>query len=252
MNKPLIGITCNYENISKYCLPTGLITQGQDMNYVANDYNYSIERAGGIPILIPRCLSEEMYEEIISRLDGVIVSGGHDVDPTLYGDRLEGFCGRYVAERDEYDLAVTRIAYKLGKPILGICRGIQIMNVAFGGTLYQDIEAQNPEFRHHSTLEGIARNRIVHKVNLKEGSKLAEIYGKTEIGTNSYHHQAVKDPGENVEIIAYSKEDGVPEGIQISGGNDFVVAVQWHPEMMFDSEEQLKIFKALVNAASKN
>lgn len=130
------------------------------------------------------------------------------------------------------------------KPILGICRGIQIMNVAFGGTLFQDVGKQCNGYVHFNT--SYPRNTAWHSNRLAPGSLLEKIYGKTEIMTNSYHHQAMDKPGEGVVATAWS-EEGIIEGMEVPG-RKFVVAVQWHPEMMFDSEEQYKLFDAFVEA----
>lgn len=245
--KPVIGITVNYnysDHVGRTC---GLGILGQDFNYVAGDYVASIEKAGGIPLLIPQTYNFEDLKPLLDLCDGVLVSGGHDVDPRRYGQR-NLYSGEIALERDEQDLFVTRyIADNTDKPILGICRGIQIINVAFGGTLWQDIEKQCGAYHHFG--DSYPRNVGWHSNKLKPGSKLAEIFGKEEIMTNSFHHQAVAEPGEGITITSYS-EEGVAEGIELAG-HKFVVAVQWHPEMMYDSEEQQKLFNAFVDACKK-
>lgn len=241
--KPFIGITCNYDTSDEVGRATALGSAGQDWNYVAGDYAYAIERAGGVPVLLPRTLDPEPLHLLIDRLDGVLISGGHDIDPSLYGERIKGVCGRIVPERDVYDLEVTRYAYRTGKPILAICRGTQILNVAFGGTIYQDLEQNG--FEHHF-MSNSPRECPVHQNTLEEGSILHSVFGST-VRVNSFYHQAVHDPGDGVTITARS-EEGVPEGIEVTGGNSFVVGVQWHPEMMFTSEEQQKLFQALITA----
>lgn len=246
--KPLIGITVNYDPRDTVGIASGMGIYGQDWEFVAGDYVYAVEKAGGIPILIPRTLDTKTLESMIDRMDGVLVSGGHDVDPRSYNTRLEGYCGRIVPERDEYDLYVTRYAYKTGKPLLAICRGIQIVNAAFGGTLFQDLEKEGG-YKHHFMGETSPRQYPVHFNTAEEGSIICDTLGK-KFEVNSYHHQAVRALGSNVKATAYS-EDGVIEGIEVEGANPFFVAVQWHPEMMFTSELQLKIFKALVEASAK-
>ena len=176
---------------------------------------------------------------------GVLISGGHDVGPTNYGAFPKPYCGMVVAMRDTQDLAVTKWALENGKPLFGICRGIQILNVAAGGTLYQDLEIEGG-FEHHHDGEKHPRNTPWHPVSFGEGSPLKDIYGKDQVLVNSYHHQAVREPGRNVTVIATSC-DGVTEAIKVDA-KAFTMAVQWHPEMMFDSEEQLKVIKAFVDA----
>ena len=247
MKKPLIGITVNYDPLDIVGMSSCMGISGQDWSFVAGDYVYGIEKAGGIPVLLPRTKSVETLKPLIDAMDGILVTGGHDVDPHSYNERTKGYCGRVVPQRDEMDLFVTRYAYEQKKPLLGICRGIQIMNAAFGGKLYQDLEKEGG-FEHHF-MDNTPREYPVHTVTIEKDSILGRILGETA-EVNSFHHQAVKDPGENVRIIAHSA-DGVPESIEVSGGNAFTLGVQWHPEMMFTSDVQLKIFRALVDACAK-
>ena len=150
--------------------------------------------------------------------------------------------------RDEQDIAISRyFMMEKKKPILGICRGIQIMNVACGGTLYQDLEKEGG-FEHHFG-DKYPRNVAWHKVRIAKDSILEKTYGNREIRVNSFHHQAIKDAGENVRITAWS-EDRVPEAMELED-HPFAVAVQWHPEMMYDSSEQMKLLQAFVKAAEK-
>ena len=243
--RPIIGITVNYDPKETVGMASGMGVAGQDWDFVSGDYIYSIERAGGIPVLLPRLEDMSVLEPLIDKLDGVLVSGGHDVDPHGYGERTQGYCGRLVPERDVMDLAITRYAYEKKKPILAICRGIQILNVALGGNLYQDLEREGG-FCHHF-MDNTPREYPVHSNTIAEGSILEGIYGKSEIEVNSFHHQAVKDAAPAAVITATSS-DGVPEGIEVSGGHPFTIGVQWHPEMMFRSEEQQKLFRAFVKA----
>ena len=168
--KPLIGITCNYNEDNGIGRLTCLGMEGQDWNFLAGDYVYSIERAGGIPVLIPQCSSEEQISSLLDRLDGVLISGGHDVDPQHYNARLKSCCGDLSPKRDRQDIAVVRCAYQKKLPILAICRGIQIMNVAFGGTLYQDLALEGG-FEYHSCRTS-PRNNRVHEILTDEGSIL--------------------------------------------------------------------------------
>jgi len=243
--KPLIGITCNYDYRETVGLCSGMGISGQDWNFVSGDYVYYVEKAGGIPVLIPQCEDFGDVKQLLGHLDGVLISGGHDVGPEQYNTFTKGYCGTIMPMRDAQDISLTRyMTFERDKPVLGICRGIEIMNVAFGGTLYQDLE-KDGGFEHHFG-DKYPRNIAWHKVSLSQESLLASIYQADEIAVNSFHHQAVWQPGENVRITAHSS-DGVPEGIELTG-HKFVVGVQWHPEMMFDSAEQLKLMSAFVTA----
>lgn len=245
MKRPLIGVTCNYDYRDTVGMTSGMGICGQDWNFVAGDYIYILEKAGAVPVLIPRCDQFETITPLLDQLDGILISGGHDVGPERYNAFPKGYCGTIIPQRDEFDLAVTKYAFAKNKPILGICRGIQILNVARGGTLYQDLEKEG-NFEHHFG-DKYPRNVAWHKVTLAEGSLLHRIFGEDEIGVNSFHHQAVRDPGDGVKIVARSS-DGVPEAIEVEGFR-FAAAVQWHPEMMYDSDQQLKILKAFVEAS---
>ncbi len=242
--EPLIGITVNYQNDDHVARNCGLGVAGQDFNYIAEDYVTSVERAGGVPLLIPQSCRREALTALLEKLDGVVLSGGHDVDPALYGEK-DLYCGTVSKERDDQDLFVARYALRRDLPLLAICRGIQILNVALGGTLFQDVEKQAGAFCHRDAVR--PRNEGWHTVSLAEGSRLRKIFGKPEICVNSYHHQAVRTPGTGASIVSRAS-DGVPEAIEIADKR-FAVGVQWHPEMMYDSEEQLKLFRALVEAS---
>lgn len=196
MKRPLIGVTCNYDYRDTVGMTSGMGIVGQDWNFVAGDYVYILEKAGAIPVLIPvyKDCDEESIKEFLNKLDGVIISGGHDVGPEQYNTPTKGYCGTIIPQRDNHDIAVAKyFMNEIKKPILGICRGIQIMNVAAGGTLYQDLEIEG-KFEHHFG-DKYPRNYPWHDLKIEKGSILEEIYGKTEIRINSFHHQAVKDPG---------------------------------------------------------
>ena len=138
MKRPLIGVTCNYDYRDTVGMTSGMGIVGQDWNFVAGDYVYILEKAGAVPVLIPvyKDCDEESIKEFLNKLDGVIISGGHDVGPEQYNTPTKGYCGTIIPQRDNHDIAVAKyFMNEIKKPILGICRGIQIMNVAAGGTL---------------------------------------------------------------------------------------------------------------------
>ncbi|MDD3206244.1 MAG: gamma-glutamyl-gamma-aminobutyrate hydrolase family protein [Lachnospiraceae bacterium] len=244
--KPLIGITCNYDYRDIVGRASGMGAEGQDWNFVAGDYVQSIEKAGGSPVLIPQCESFESLYPLLEKLDGILVTGGHDVGPERYG-QCNKHSGLIIPERDAQDIRLVQFALEHEKPVLGICRGTQILNVACGGSLYQDLEKEG-DFEHHFG-DNYPRNYAWHNVTLSEGSILKDIYGTAKVQVNSIHHQAIREPGTDVTITAYSF-DGVPEGIEVSG-HKFVVGVQWHPEMMYDSAEQTKLFQAFLSQCDR-
>ena len=243
--RPWIGITCNFDEDDTISTATDLGTPGQDWNYLAGDYITAIEEAGGLPVLLPRCGDPSILESLLARLDGVLISGGHDVDPAQYGSPVQSYCGKLSPQRDALDLYVLRYALEHKMPLLGICRGIQILNAALGGTLYQDLQKEG-SFSPHTKVSDGRRNYPVHSVALAEHSRLRQIFGADEIPVNSFHHQAVREPAPGTTVAAVSA-DGVIEAMELPG-EPFVVAVQWHPEMMFDSTQQKCLFRAFIQA----
>lgn len=247
MRKPVIGITCNYDYKDEVGMVSHMGIAGQKWHFLADSYVHSVEQAGGIPVLIPICEDIETVKAMCAGLDAVLVSGGHDVNPQEYGERVKGYCGTIMPMRDRQDIELTKyIVNETDKPLLAICRGVQILNVAAGGNLYQDLKKEGG-FEHHFT-DMYPLNYPTHSVAVKEGSRLKEIFGKTDVNVNSFHHQAVKETGNGFVATAVS-EDGVVEAIEKeNAGGRFVLGVQWHPEMMYDTDEQQAIFRALVKA----
>ncbi|MCH3951011.1 MAG: gamma-glutamyl-gamma-aminobutyrate hydrolase family protein [Acidaminococcus sp.] len=246
--KPIIGITVNYDPRDTVIGVPGLGLPGQDWEFLACDYIYAVEKAGGIPFLIPYCRDKENLTAILEKVDGILISGGHDIDPNRFGARPMPYCGRVVPERDDYDLTIFHYGYEHKLPMLGICRGIQVMNVAMGGTVYQDL-GKEAHLIHCYMGDVASKNYRAHETRFAEGSLLHKIFGDA-VRTNSFHHQGIHEPGKNVTITAQA-EDGAVEGIEIKGGAPFIVGVQWHPEMMFDAPEQPKLFETFVKACKK-
>ena len=242
--KPLIGITVNFDPLYDFGRGINMGNIGGHWDYISGDYIYAVERAGGVPVLLPRTLDTETLHPMIDRLDGILVSGGCDLNPALWNERVSAASGRVIPERDDYDLDVLRYAYAQGKPLLCICRGMQVMNVAFGGSMIQDLPSDG-QLQHN--ILNTPRQIPVHSVTVTDpDSILYRVFGGT-IATNSFHHQAVRESKAPVRVTAVS-EDGIVEGIEVSGGHPFTVGVQWHPEKMFDSEIQLKLFQAFIEA----
>ncbi|MBQ6355622.1 MAG: gamma-glutamyl-gamma-aminobutyrate hydrolase family protein [Solobacterium sp.] len=244
--KPVIGITVNYDFANVIGAQTGLGTPLQDWDYVALDYANAVCASGGIPVLIPNCKNPEDMLPILDRIDGLLLSGGADINPALYGDTIKGWCGPIQVRRDAQELVMLKGAFEKKMPILGICRGAQFMNVGFGGTMYQDLPKEKGIY--HSI--GVSsRNHPVHTVKFS-GGLIRDIMGVDEIGTNSYHHQALKDIAPNGSVTGLSA-DGNVEAVEFSGGHPFTLGVQWHPEMMYDSPYTKKLFDAFIAAAAE-
>ncbi len=246
--KPIIGITSNYDYRDAISGATHMGADTQDWDYLASDYVRSVQEAGGIPVIIPQCTNPESILDVLNCLDGLLMSGGCDVDPKRYGDRAKTYCGTLVPRRDEEELLLIKNAFEKKIPMLGICRGLQIMTAAFGGTLYQDLATEHGALEHFTIM--YPRNEETHTVSLKADSHLRAVFGADTIGVNSFHHQGVKDVPKNAVVTATSP-DGVVEALEFEGGHPYTLAVQWHPEMMFDSDQQKKLIKSFVDAAKK-
>lgn len=246
MQKPIIGITCNFLPASSWTVELGIAAYHQDFQGLATDYADMIQKAGGIPLVLPTVEDLEGASQLWGRLDGLLLSGGNDLNPQLYGQRVQGKCGAVDIPRDRYELAAFRYGREKQLPMLGICRGIQLFNAAMGGSNYQDLPSQG--FESH-TLLGFPRNAASHTVNLVPGSLLEEIFQTDTLGVNSFHHQAVRQLAPGLQEMARS-EDGVIESVRLED-HPFALAVQWHPEMMYDDPQQLKLAQAFIRACSQ-
>ena len=243
MDKPLIGITCNTIGATDLTVKLGIGGPDQDFQGLAVDYLNMLQKAGAIPIILPITDQLEDARALWDRLDGLLLSGGNDVSPKHYNERISKECGLLDHARDAYEIAAARYAVERKMPLLGICRGIQLLNAALGGTNYQDLLANG--FEQHTILV-CARNEWTHRVRLEKDSLLPDVFQCEELKVNSFHHQAVREPAPCLEPMAYS-EDGVVEAVRVKD-HPFAVATQCHPEMMFDSAQQLKLASAFVQA----
>ena len=231
MTKPLIGIGSDV-----------LQKQGErDRAFVYTTYVDSLRRAGAIPVLIPP--QPENAADVVDDLDGVLLAGGDDFDPAAYGETAHPSVEPMDPRRQENELSLARVARERGIPTLGICLGVQVMNVAAGGTLIQHIEsdidhASEPSDRHR------------HEVAIDGGTRLARILGERELEVNSSHHQAIKEIGSGLRVTAHAP-DGIVEGLE-DPRHPFYVGVQWHPEDMSGEESASAIFGAFVEAARKH
>jgi putative glutamine amidotransferase len=239
MTKPLIGITA-YD----YIRPG---TDWRcDVSYGRNAA--AIEEAGGLPVLIPSRMSKETLRAIYDRLDGVLLPGGGDVNPDLYQDEQHETVYGINEFRDSMEIQITQWAVADDVPVFGICRGIQVMNVALGGTLVQDIPSQvETEFRHDIVRDDEPRSTILHDVSIESSSRLANIIGDTKLPVNSLHHQSLKDVAPGLTITAHAP-DGVVEAVEMPDKH-FVLAVQWHPEDLTHDSYNNRLFAAFIEAA---
>ena len=211
-------------------------------------YVHAIEHAGGIPMLIPMLHDMSLLEALLMRLDGIIFSGGVDIQPRYYQEEKQPWLKEVDERLDEMEMHLMRQALQKDMPILGICRGMQLLNVALGGTLYQDITTEFPGSMEHCRRE-LSRNALIHNVRIAEGSRMEQVLGTNEIWSNSLHHQAIKAPGKGV-FISGRAEDGIAELLEVPNSR-FVLGIQGHPEEMYMTEPvYASLFQALVEACS--
>lgn len=243
MRKPLIGITCNMIPMEGNVMP------GMTRSFVNDDYISSVVLAGGVPLLLPPVDGWESVVSQVAALDGIILSGGSDVDPALYGKEPLAPIGMVNPARDRYELLVIKAADEQEKPLLGICRGVQMLNVAAGGTLHQEVALiEGCNLKHFQATA--QRSAFWHSVNVEPGSRLAGMIGAGRQPANSFHHQAVKTVAPGYVVSARS-QDGVIEAIE-RPGERFVVGVQWHPELLAAvAAPMLALFGALVEQAAR-
>lgn len=240
MSTPIIGITTR-KDLTPAGLPAVMVLQA---------YVSAIVQAGGAPVLIPSDLTEAGWNEIVRRLDGFLFTGGGDVAIEHFAGQPRPKVGGVDVARDEIELGLVRSAAESGVPFLGICRGLQVVNVALGGTLYTDILDQAPGALDHSFQSPDIlkeRTQLVHPVAIERGSQAAKILDESSLQVNSLHHQGVKDLAPVLRASAFAP-DGIVEAVELPG-HPFGVAVQWHPEWLTDQEATLRLFKAFVEAA---
>ena len=246
MKKPIIGITCSIEEKEDRNRKYPLV---YPFDYVKRQYYLAIEKAGGVPVLLPNLVNITLIDEILNLLDGLLMSGGYDVHPQYFGEEILRSNVKITPDRDRFELALVRKARDKGIPILGICRGHQLINVAFGGTLYQDISLRK-EFTLEHKIKQSSRFKKRHQVIIKEGSKLFSILRKKEIEVNTSHHQLIKKIAPGFAASALSKEDGVIEALE-SPEDNYLLSVQWHPEVSYNEKNSKLLFASLIESSKK-
>ncbi len=240
--KPIIGITPDFNPGDREDMG------GKEPTYFLRArYTKAIEDAGGIPFILPLMPDRQAWKRIVSHVDGLLITGsGSDLAPETYGETQRYKFKRMSAQRATLELGVSNIAYKNDVPMLGICGGMQSINVALGGTLFQDIDSQlNTSIPHQPTYSA---TKTAHSIRIAPRSLLRRIAGKATIQVNSSHHQSIKEVPPSLITTAISP-DGVIEAIE-APNKQFLLGVQWHPEFLYRRHPiQKKLFQALVRAA---
>ena len=215
---------------------------------VGETYIRAIQHVGGTPVVIPPTTTEADWAVLVSQLDGLLLSGGGDIAPQLYGEESEPWMDQVNAERDFSELGLTRQWLAMERPLFAICRGHQVLNVALGGTLYQDITAHIPNALDHAYVATQPMETLAHSVTLDTKSQLAAILDGTTFDVNSSHHQALKVTGDKL-VVTGRAPDGVIEAVEISE-HPFCISVQWHPEAMVKTSPTMwPLFEAFVKAS---
>ena len=237
-NYPLIGIS-------------GSISKTEKEMSIQTCYTNALMKAGALPVLLCPNMDDAMLRQCMNGLDGILLAGGNDVSPDRYGHDPIDELGEVCPLRDDFEGRLVRMAAEMQMPVLGICRGIQSINVAMGGTLWQDVPSQ---YRTAEGTKGIAHSQTradfytSHRVLIKEHSMLMQVIGQSEIRVNSFHHQGVRDVAPGMNVAAHAS-DGLIEAIE-HPDMPFFLGVQWHPERYFDRDETaMSIFRAFADAA---
>lgn len=238
MSRPLIGLSTS--------VTSDTTPERATLNAA---YLHAVQQAGGVPVLLPPQLDAEARAVLADRLDGLVLSGGGDVDPACYGQPPHPRTADVSPARDALEIALVHRALERGTPLLAICRGIQVLNVALGGTLYQDLPGEPGGPIVHAQTE--PRSRPTHTVKVvPDATRLGAIVAAAELAVNSFHHQGIHRLGDGLREVAWAA-DGVVEAVEMAG-NRFVVGVQWHPEDLVGHDAAARnLFAALVDAARR-
>lgn len=220
------------------------VSKGIERAYVNDDYVKAVELVNATPIILPAVYDLESIKNQIDICDGIIISGGQDIHPKFYNQELHTNIARVYTRIDEYQLELAKLAIQKDKPLLGICRGHQVINVALGGNLYQDLsECKEKKLKH---IQDCNRYEVAHKIHIEKDSILGNLYN-SEIWVNSYHHQIINKLGKDLKIVAKASDNSI-EAVEMEN-KKFVVGVQWHPEMMLAGDDFMKkLFKKLVDS----
>jgi len=240
MAYPIIGVT-TYEG-----------KNDNDLSIVAllRVYVDALVQAGGVPVLIPTCLTDETRRALCERLDGILFTGGGDIALDRFNGEPHPCVHNVDVERDSIEFSLLDTLVHDEKPFLGICRGFQVINVGLGGTLYTHIEDQMPGSLKHDCYPNFPRTYLAHKVTMEGGTRLANILGETVLSVNSLHHQGARDIPAALKPVGFAP-DGLVEAIELTN-HPFGFAVQWHPEWLTEQPAMRRLFRAFVEAASSH
>ena len=236
MSSPLIGIT------------TGRIYNRYGFSQIAvtEAYIQAVSNSGATPLLIPLGLPEAAYPGLLDHLDGILFTGGGDVQPERYGGQSHPLVKEVDPDRDRVEISLLQDSLESSKPFLGICRGLQLINVAMGGSLYEDLQAQRPRTQRHQFFPEKPRSFPAHRVQIESESRLAGVLGTSQAEVNSLHHQGIRQLAAGLSASAYAP-DGLIEAFELPD-YPFGLAVQWHPEWMQDNEPMQALFQAFTQA----
>jgi putative glutamine amidotransferase len=245
MKKPLIGITCYLD----YDDPKRKYPFVFAFDYVKRQYYLAIQDFGGVPVILPNIEKMSLVDTYVKTLDGLLLGGGGDVHPCFCNERIKVKNLSIKKERDRFEIALAKKALRKKLPILGICRGLQVINIVLGGTIFQDLSLRKEKTLNHMP-EKVIRFKRKHKVRIKENSRLYSIVKQKEILVNTSHHQVIKDVAPGLSASAWS-EDGVIEALE-GKGKEFLINVQWHPEAMLKHPSSNRLFRTFIDACKKN
>ncbi len=230
MFNPIVGISCGEDDLNFY---------------LRKFYVKAVESIGGVPVLLPTVQRSFSREKYLSLLDGLILSGGGDVDPYYFKEEPVKELGEITPLRDEFEIFITKHFFMANKPILGVCRGIQVLNISLGGTIFQDINSQLSHPIKH--FQQAPRWSTTHSIRVVTGTKLGRLLPSQEWRVNSFHHQGIKSPAPGFSASAFAP-DGIIEGIE-ADHHPFAIGVQWHPECNWDGDvASYRLFQAFITA----
>lgn len=241
---PLIGVTAS-------TTADGVPATTPPRAWLNNAYLRAVQQAGGVPVLLPPHLEGRALDALWARLDGILLTGGGDLDPSRFAEARHPTVAEVSDARDRLEIEVTERAVHERRPLLAICRGIQVLNVALGGSLYQDIASETGSTIAHSQTE--PRDRPTHPVKVMgEGTRLGATLGAPEIAVNSMHHQAIKRLGRALREVAWAP-DGIIEGVELPEASALVLGVQWHPEELAAHDPAARnLFRTLITDAESH
>jgi putative glutamine amidotransferase len=236
LNAALIGVTASHLTSKSGVVHTS----------IPEAYCQAILRAGGIPVLIPFDLDPSLQEQLTNRLDGVVFSGGGDIHPSFYNGQPHPLVDEVDTARDQLEIDLLKQTIRVGKPFFGICRGLQLINVALGGSLYEDLLDQRPQALRHQYAPEFPRNYLAHSVQLEANSQIGSLIPRPKIQVNSLHHQGIDRLAPDLQASGYAP-DGLIEAVELPGYS-FGLAIQWHPEWLTADQDMQRLFSAFIRA----